>query len=253
MNRTTGICLSFCLIIVKIKNEIMGTLHEIYQIKPKVISTAAVLPVKNELEVSFLKTYLKQNEHWGIFSNTFVFESKDGKVPRIALYCAERYVQFPNPGFYILIQSGSKYGFETAFEENLKKIAAFLEDSLFYVIWDFLLAKYEIVNGVLFIHHEKNFNESNDFETYLHDHYPDEILAKYYLDCVIEMQLFYNEMLENENEPGNVYEVEDYEKKLQKLVQYKEWIDVQEYKEMYQWLETRISFQIQWANEHDQN
>jgi hypothetical protein len=235
----------------------MGTLHEVHQLKPTVISEAAIVRVKKEKQSAFLKKYKtaksENNLEWGLFSNTMAIISADGKVERYSMYSANRIIDLKVPGVYISIQSGSKYGFNSDFDEFIGELAPYLENALFFVIWDFVIRRYEIENGALTFQLRKDFEKWDyDFEKYLDSNYPDspQVRADFYVDRITEMQLFIDELIKDDDDPGIMQEVEDYEDLLQKLDAHKNHIPNKQVKAINDWLNDRLIFQRAWEDEN---
>lgn len=221
----------------------MGTLHEVYQLQPKVITDGAILPLKKNARDFFLKNYPKKNDSWWLFSNTFAIDSPDGKVQRIAMYSGDRVIDFCEPSIYIAIQSGSKYGFCDTFEQHLKRLSPLLEDALFYVIWDNLMTKFEIRDDALTIHKAKNFNHWNyNFIEYLKDAYKQypQILAQYYVDEIIELQIFYEDLLTHNDNVHDCFDEEDCEAYLSKIKYAKKYLFSEKTIELENWLKKKL-------------
>lgn len=182
----------------------MGTLHEVYQLKPKVLHCGTILRVRKDKETAFLEKYTDPqidytNNGHEIFTNTFVINAPDGKVRRYALYAAERVIDFKESGIYIAILDSSKKGFGSDFDALICTMAPYLEDALFYVIWDFIISRYEITNGKLYFKNTRNFSDWNyDFGAYVKANYTDSepIIGDYFADQTYDMVLLHNEMLE---------------------------------------------------------
>lgn len=227
----------------------MGTLHEVYQLKPKVINCGAILRVRREKETAFLEKYTDPqidytNDGHGIFSNTFVINAPDGKVRRYALYATERIIDFKEPGIYISIQDSSKNGFGSDFDVLINEMAAYLEDSLFYVIWDFIIDRYEITNGTLYHKNTRDFSVWNyNFGKYLKANYTDAepIIGDYYADQTYEMLVRHNEMIEDGENPKDLYDVDEYEELLDSLSNYKNTITIEEFNVLKDWLKVQIA------------
>ncbi|NOQ74224.1 MAG: hypothetical protein GQ574_19605 [Crocinitomix sp.] len=171
----------------------MGTLHIVYQLKPKVISKAAILCVRKEMQSAFLEKFRpnksKDKNEWGIFSNTAGIISNDGKVERYSMYSTDRIIDFKVSGVYISIQSGSKYGFGEDFVTLIENFSPYLENTLFFVTWDYIIRRFEIKDG------EFSFQLTKDFDQwdYSSDEYVDsnyiqspQIIADFYVDRIIE-------------------------------------------------------------------
>ena len=234
----------------------MGTLNEVYQLKPITLSASAVLKVKKNCEESFLKQFdLKEigPEVKGLFSDTFVCRSDDGKVERIAIYSPERLLDLQDPGIYLSIQSDGKWGFSDAFIEGIERTAPYLEDSLFFVIYDTRISCFNITNGELSIEETTDFDQWDyAFDKYVLDHYKDspQLIANYYTDVVIELKLFLEDLVANDNDPGTYFELEEYEELLDKIVRYREYISTEKFKVIKDWLEEKIAFQKDWEEQY---
>ncbi len=225
----------------------MGTLHEVYQVKPRVINAGAILRVRKDKEQLFSEKYIDgqpdNTEGHGIFSNTFVTKSNDGEIWRYAMYATERIIDFGEPGIYVCIQDGSKHGFGSDFDEFLHNMSPLIEDALFYVIWDSIISRYEITNGKLYFKSSLDFSLWNyNFEEYLIANYTDDrqIIADSHADTVNEMILSHNEKIEHGENPNDVYDPEDYEELLSKINDSKRNIPALEFQKLEDWLREQI-------------
>jgi len=227
----------------------MGTLHEVYQLTPKVISCGAVLKVRTDRENIFSEKYAVDpslyHKEQIIFSNIKVTHSSDGKIKNYAMYAAERIIDFENPGIYVSIKDGTKYGFEKDFDEFLSEMSPYLEDAIFYVIWDFIINRYEIKNGTLELRITRDFARwKYNFEEYVLDSYASspKLIADFYVEETHDMVARHNEMIENGDDPKELYyEIEDYEDLLSKISNYKNHISTQEFKKLEGWLKAQIN------------
>lgn len=225
----------------------MGTLHEVYQLKPKVIISAVILHVRKCQENLFSEKYNFNknlyNKRQGIFSNTGVTSSTDGKIERYAMHANEKTIDFEESGLYVSIQGGSKYGFENDFNEFLNTMSAYLEDALFYVFWDTIMYRYEIKSGKLYFESTENFpNWNYSFEKYILANYSSsqQIIADFYVEETDGMILHHIERIKYNDDPKEFYEVEEYEELLTKINHYKEYISIEKFKELKYWLKTQI-------------
>lgn len=234
----------------------MGTLNEVYQLKPITLSASAVLKVKKNCEESFLKQFnlgeigpvIK-----GLFSDTFVCKSDDGKVERIAIYSPERILDLEEPGIYLSIQSDGKWGFNDAFIEGVERATPYLEDSLFFVIYDTRISRFTITNGKLHIEVTTDFDQyDHAFNKYILFHYENspQLIADYYKDEVIELKMFLEELADNDNDPRSYYELEEYEELLNKVISYSTYIPTKDLKQMKDWIEEQITLQKDWEDQY---
>ncbi len=225
----------------------MGTLHEVYQLKPRVINPGAILKVCKDKENLFLEKHPINkniyNKSQGFSSDTFITNSNDGKVERVAMYATERIIDFEEPGIYISIQDGSKYGFVN-FENFLTDLTPYLDDALFYVIWDFIISRYEIKNRKLYFKSTEDFALWDyNFEKYVLANYASskQLIAEFYIEKTNEMILRHVEMIKNGENPKEWYhEMEDYEDLLNKLYHYKERIPTVKFQELEDWLKVQM-------------
>lgn len=233
----------------------MGTLNEVYQLKPIALSASAILKVKKSFENSFLKNFNLKNtdiKERGIFSDTFLYISNDGKVERLAIYSTDRIIDFKEPGIYLSIQSNCKWGLNDPFIKGIESAAPFIEDSLFFVIYDERIRRFEILNGKLNIEETNDFDKWDyRFDKYIVSNFGDspQIIAHYYIDTVIELKLALEDRIANDSDPGAYYEVEDYEDLLSKIVTYSEYISTDEFNSIKDWLNEKIVFQQDWENQ----
>lgn len=234
----------------------MGTLNEVYQLKPIVLSASAILKIKKDCEDSFLKNFNLKNKNTienGIFSDTFLYLSDDGKIKRLAIYSPNRIIDFEEPGIYLSIQSDGKWGFNDAFVRGIESTAPFLEDSLFFVIYDERISRFEVLDGVLYLEVTNDFDKWDyAFDKYVLSNYKDspQVIADYYTDQVTELKLFLEDMVANDSDPGTYYELEEYEDLLSKIVGYSEYIPTEELKTMTDWLNEKIAFQKNWEDQY---
>lgn len=227
----------------------MGITNDLYQLKPGIINSGTILRVRKNKEAAFLKKYTIVNQGnntnaQGIFSNTFIINSEDGKIERISLFATDRIIDFNEPGIYISLQSGSKSGFGSDFNDFFSTMATYLEDALFYILWDDIISRYEIINGTLNFRSTRDFTRWNClFEEYVVDNYADskQLLADFYVEKANEMILRHDEIIsEGEDPKERHYDVEDYQELLQQLLNYKSHIAPEKLKQLNDWLEAQI-------------
>lgn len=235
----------------------MGTLHEVYQLKPKALSSSAILKIRKNCEDAFMKSFKLSNtvKEKGIFSDTFMSISDDGKVQRLAIYSPERKIDFKQPGIYLSIQSDGKWGFNSEFEEGIESVAPFLKDSLFFVIYDTQITRYEIISGKLNIDVRNDLDKWDySFNKYILANYGDspQILADYYLDKAAELKVYLEDMIANDSDPGDYYEVEEYEELLDTIIKFSEYIPEKELVSIKEWFKEKIAFQKAWEDQHYQ-
>ena len=230
----------------------MGTLNEVYQLKPLALSASAILKIKTNCEDSFLDFFNLRHvltKEKGIFSDTFLCISDDGKVKRLAIYSPDRIIDFKEPGIYLSIQSDGKWGFNDAFVKGIESAAPFLEDALFFVIYDQRISRFEILNGKLHIEATNDFDKWDyTFDKYILSNYKDspQMIADYYIDQVVELKLHLEDLVANDDDPGIYYELEEYEDLLGKIVRFSEYITPEELKNIKDWLKEKITFQKDW-------
>lgn len=234
----------------------MGTLNEVYQLKPIALSASAILKVKKNCEDSFMKQFDFREfgeEVKGLFSDMFVCKSNDGNVERLAIYSPNRTINFKESGIYLSIQSNGKWGFCDAFEKGIEDIAPFLEDSLFFIIYDVRISRYEVLSGKLRIEVTNDFDKWDyRFDQYVLSNYQEspQVIADFYVDQIVEMKLHYDEMIKDDEDPGRCYEEEEYEELLIKIRACKKNIPNQEMKNLENWLEERIIQQKAWDDQY---
>lgn len=227
----------------------MGTLHSVYQLKPTVINYGAVLRVRKDKEMLFSKKYgVDQTNTIGnelkIFENTFVTNASDGKVLKFGLYIEDTITDFKEPGIYIHLQNGRKYGYDTDFDTFLKTIAPYLEDALCYVIWDNIINRYEITNGALSFKSTPDFDRWHyDFGTYLEENYADSkpLLADFYIEKIKDLKLYHIQMIKNDDDPKEFYDRDEYEALLDSLSNYSSIIAPEEFNDLKDWLKIQIA------------
>jgi len=235
----------------------MGTLHEVYQLKPKALSCSAILKIRKNCEGAFLQSFKLSNtvKEKGIFSDTFIYISHDGKVQRLAIYSPERKIDFKEPGIYLSIQSDGKWGFNSDFEKGIERAAPFLEDSLFFVIYDTQITRYTIQDGELITEVSYDLDKWDySFDKYILSNYTDspQIIADYYIDKAAELKVFLEDMIANDSDPGDYYEVEEYEELLNTIIRFSEYIPEEELVSIKNWFKEKIAFQKAWEDQHYQ-
>lgn len=230
----------------------MGTLNEVYQLKSFVLSASAVLKVRKEKEHAFMKAFDITEvgpNITGLFSDTFVSKSTDGKVERMAIYAAERFLPVRDGDIYLSIQSDGKWGFNDAFTNGIERAAPFLEDALFFVIYDIRITRFTIENGILSIDETTNFDEwDHQFDQYVLSHYMDfpVIITEYFLDEVVELKMHLEELAAEGGNPRSFYEWEDFEEFLNKLISYRSYLPMEKVEPMEAWLREQIVLQKAW-------
>lgn len=234
----------------------MGTLNEVYQLKPFVLSASAVLKVKKESEDAFQQAFdLKEigSEVTGLFSDTFVSKSDNGTVERMAIYAAERFLQVEEAGIYLSIQSDGKWGFGDAFINGFERAAPFLEDALFFVIYDIRISRFTIENGKLSVEETANFDQwEYKFDQYVRSNYSDfpALIADYFMDEVVELKIHLEELAAEGGDPRNFYEWEEYAELHDKLMMYRDYISPDTFEPTTKWLSEQIVLQKAWEDEH---
>ncbi len=213
------------------------------------LNSGAILRVRKDKESLFSEKYgiNKTNtigNELNVFENTFVTNTPDGKVRRYSVYATERVIDCKEPGIYVCIQSGSKYGFDNDFNVFLKDMALYLEDSLFYVIPEDIY-RYEITDGTLYFNGPSNFDRWHyDFGEYLIQNYTDskQLIADYYVEQANEVIIWHEEMIELGEDPKALYyDLEDYETLLHKISNYKNHITTEKFKALEDWLKVQIA------------
>ncbi|MFZ4930385.1 hypothetical protein [Chryseobacterium sp. Mn2064] len=229
----------------------MGNIYHVYQLKPKVVYTGAFLRVRKDKEIIFSEKYPLINQvHQktsvlGIFENTFIMNSHDGKVRKDEYVGKDTIIDFEKPGIYVSIHSGSKYGFGRDFNEFLSIMSLYLEDALFYVTQDATISRYEIINGELHYNSNNDFGRWNYFiEEYVADTYSSskQLVAELYVEETYEMIRRYDRHIEDGEDPEDFfYEAEDYKDLLNKITNYKSHIETEEFKKLEDWLKTQMN------------
>ncbi|AWH86019.1 hypothetical protein HYN59_13270 [Flavobacterium album] len=225
----------------------MGTLHEVYQLKPRVLNSGSILKVSKEKANSFLEKYPASknvyNEARGFSQDTFIINSTDGKIERFAMYTTERIIDCGEPGIYLSVQDGSKHGFIN-FEKFLEELTPYLDDALFYVIWDHIISRYEIKKGKFLFETKTNYADwGYDFEEYLFANYAysGQLIADYYIEKCNEMMLHHLEIINDGDDlKERYYEEEEYENLLQRLHDYKKFISQEKLGELEEWLRLQL-------------
>jgi len=230
----------------------MGALRGVYQLKPQAIYGAAFLRIRDDQEQAFTEKYLleefkKQDGFYYLFENVVAQLSEDGKVLKFGMYQADRIIDLKKPGVYLLLQSMNKYGYDSDFNELLIEWAPYLEDQLFYVLFDTAdewIARFEIKKGELHFRQTKEMAQWNyDFSVYLAVNYASEkqLLADFFTDKTMDLKTEAEEMLKVEDNLDDYYEREEYEEFLEKLERYTA-INQNEYApEMIAWLKEKIA------------
>ncbi|GAA5097340.1 hypothetical protein GCM10023210_32300 [Chryseobacterium ginsengisoli] len=228
----------------------MGDLHCVYQLKPKVLTNGTILRVKKDQENIFLEKYkISKNFHnkgQEISPNIFIINSNDGKVRRYALYATARIINFEESGVYVSIQDGRKSGF-IDFEESMAEISPYLENALFYVVVGTSISKYEIKDEQLLF--ERTLDSKFDswdynFGKYLSRNYTSDkqLIADFYTEDTNELILYHNELIEDGCNPKEYYDKEEYEEQLAIINNYKQYISIEKFKELEDWLKIQINY-----------
>lgn len=142
-----------------------------------------------------------------------------------------------------MILDSSKHGFDNDFNAFLNDIAPYLEDNLFYVTWDNRINRYEITAGTLSFKRTTDFDRwKYDFGEYLIQNYTTskQIIANFYADQTYEMILRHKEMIDEGENPKELYDMEDYEELLHKISNYKNDMVASEFKALEDWLTAQI-------------
>lgn len=226
----------------------MGTLHEVRQLKPRSISGGAFLRVKPEKSTAFVNqfdTYVRTHFSVPLFSSNMDLQiSEDGKVLKHGMNQTDRMIDLGTPGTYVLIQSGSKYGFENEFTTCLNHFSEYFEDNLFYVLYDSVINRFEIKNGAL-IHSERNdfVNWNYEFDGYVEATYADQeaLVTDYFTDKMCSLKVIGDEMMERDCDLDEYYECEEYKEFLEKLERYTETNQNENASAMIAWLKDKIA------------
>lgn len=218
----------------------MGDLHGVTQLKPRIILGGAILKIKKEKEEAFLEKYpvgVTSLGEMGIFDHTFMTISNDGIVERYAMYYDQKVIDFKTPGIYVQVRGQSKHGPNRYnYVDFMSNLSAYLEDALFCVDYCDNIDKYEIKDGVLYFKDKGEFDEFDDYLILDYASSP-EIIADFYIERINELILFSNDLIENEN-LNDYYDQEDYEDLLNKIRNYKDYIE--KFKELEDWLKIQI-------------
>lgn len=223
----------------------MGDLHGVKQLKPRIILGGAILKIKKEKEETFLEKYpvgVTSLGELGIFDHTFMTISDDGIVERYAMYYEDKVIDFKTPGIYVQVRGQSKHGPNRYdYVDFMSNLSPYLEDVLFYVHYCDDIDQYEIKDGVLYFKDKGKFDEFDDYLILDHASSP-EIIADFYIEKINELLLFHNELIENGENPNAYYDQEDYEDLLNKINNYKDYISIEKFKELEDWLKIQINY-----------
>ncbi len=230
----------------------MGTLRGVYQLKPQAIYGAAFLRIRSDQEEAFTEKYLleeikKQDGYYYLFENVVAQVSEYGKVLKFGMYQEDRIIDLKKPGIYLLLQSKNKRGFDSDFNELLSEWAPYLEDQLFYVLFDTAdkwIARYEIKNGELHFRQTDEMEQWDyDFSVYLEANYASDkqLLADFFTDKMMDLKTEAEEMLKFEDNLDDYYELEEYEEFLEKLERYTATNQNEYAPEMIAWLKDKIT------------
>lgn len=230
----------------------MGALRGVYQLKPQAVYEAAFLRVRSDLEQGFSENYLleackKEDGHYYLFENVVAQVSKNGRVLKFGMIQADRILERKDPGIYLLIQSMNKRGLNSDFREWLRECAHYLDDQLFYVLFDTAdeyLARYEIKNGEL--HFRETYEMQiwkYDFGVYIEANYASDkqLLADFFTDKMMNLKTEIDDMLCYGSDPDDYYEREEYEEFLEKLERYTTGNPTKNAPEMIHWLKGKIA------------
>lgn len=222
----------------------MGDLHGVTQLKPRIILGGAILKIKKEKEEKFLEKYpigVTSLGELGIFDHTFMTISDDGIVERYAMYHDHKVIDFKTPGIYVQVRGQSKHGPNRYdYVDFMSNLSAYLEDVLFCVHYCDDIDQYEIKNGVLYFKDKGKFYEFDDYLIVDYASSP-EIIADFYIERINELILFNNDLIENGEHLNDYYDQEDYEDLLNKIRKYNDYISIEKFKELEDWLKTQIN------------
>jgi len=230
----------------------MGALRGVYQLKPQAIEGAAFLRIRSDQEEAFTEKYLleefkKQDGFYYLFENVVAQSSENGKLLKFGMIQEDRIIDLKKPGIYLLLQSMNKRGFDFDFNEMLNEWAPYLEDQLFYVLFDTgdkWIARFEITNGKLHFRETDEMAKWNyDFSVYLEANYASDkqLLADFFTDKMLDLKTQLDDMILHDNDPDEYYELEEYEEFLEKLEQYTATNQNEYAPEMIAWLKDKIT------------
>jgi hypothetical protein len=226
----------------------MGTLHNVYQLKPRATYGGAFLKVKAEKADTFmheLEAYINTHftDSWNP-SNMDLQVSEDGNVLIHGMNQEDRTVDLQHPGTYVLIQSGNKHGFNSDFTACLNQFSDRFEDSLFYIVWDDDMQSFEIRDGHLQVGQFRNMKQWNyRFEEYLQEQYASDpqLLTDSFVDYLLDLKATADNMPQYDSNLDEYFDREEYEEMLEKLERYTETTKSEYAPEMIAWLKDRIA------------
>ena len=235
----------------------MGTLNEVYQLKPLPVYGAAFLRVKTKHEKPFSEKYLSEKPktyagHLAIMENVVGEISSDGKVLKFGQYQEDRIIDLQKPGIYLHIQSMNKHGFGDDFEELIREYAPYLEDQLFFVVWDDYIQHFDIQSGKLNYKYSRDMSEYDfKFENYILAHYPAEpqFYIGYMTDFLADLKVEADYMLQTGGDLDDYYEPEEYQEYLEKMQRFPEMEQTEEEVELIDWLKEKIANYKPFKNE----
>ena len=169
----------------------MGTLHGVYQLKPKVIHGAAFLKVRSAAELAFPAIYdsaIAQVSSGGPWPHNTQLQSPDPCLHKHGLNQNDRNITGFADGLYVFVQGGSKHGFEREFVQLLEGLAVHLEDALFCVVWDCHLQEFQLTEGELL--HVSRADYAHDWVQYCEARHGDDrpLLRAVYLEEACELR-----------------------------------------------------------------
>ncbi len=191
----------------------MGTLHGVYQLKPKVIHGAAFLKVCQAAEPAFPTIYeraiaqISNGEPW---PHNTLLQRPSPHLLKHGPNQNERSITGFVDGLYVFVQGGSKHGFEREFVQLMEVLAVHLEDALFCVVWDHFLQEFHIAESKLL--YCKRTDYGHDWVAYCEAHYGDDqsLLPAVYLEEVGELKRSYEGLVEMGEEVDEWFDREDW-------------------------------------------
>lgn len=193
----------------------MGTLHSVYQLTPMALHGGALVKARQACEETFPALYanLLQKHFSGPYSHDNTNLQRPAPLLKIfGMNQEDRYLGNMPDGWYMLIQSGSKHGFDASFVNFMTELAPFAEDILFVVSWDDLVDHYEVKDGVLMYRRDRD--PGHDLIACLENRYGEDklLMSRLYIEEVLSMQRMFEGIAKAGDDPYDYFYPGDFAK-----------------------------------------
>ncbi|MCP3924668.1 MAG: tetratricopeptide repeat protein [Desulfobacterales bacterium] len=194
----------------------MGELHQVIQIKPYVVTNGAFIKVKSYKEfIKIYESFVKRDDS-PFNLNTYI-EYPQQYIEEKEDYGRDLRLNLETKTSYLYIRSGMKDGFANNFNDLLKEISAYIEDSFFFVIWDNLIYEYRIENETFSVN--KSEDDRYNFINYFEKNFPNEKgnLCELILEDVLDLKGSYSYYVREYGEIGDWIIEEEFQEALDQI------------------------------------